>query len=990
MQRYHSHLLFPQSVYYMHPYPNSYQYSLSPTGYGFGYDEYQIVLTKAPKLGETVTVNLIAEPTRTQRGAGLYGIRAFTPEVELWHWNGMSYDQKLEFTTANWFDSEYVLVTAVADDRVDGGDSKSFATQLDLANNIEGPLEITGGMTEDRSADLEREPLMLLGETNFKPEIGSVVEADSFNITIDLDERVDGTAVIDTVTQGGSAGVMKVVTNTNGRTSPTNANEVQLLTIDAVSGHFILWLDVSEDGLIDLTPNKELVWGINYDPDDPKQVALDIKNGLNALDDITVAQVLASESAFLIEFDILGYPDLPELVPFPSLLLTPVTKVGVFVDGWVDLPDKTPIDTHIVQDLAIYGNAGSFSLWVAGVPAMISSFDPSNENQSQEIQNAIQAAVDTAYGIDEITVTVNGSSSNYQVVFDNPNGHNISDMVVNTEDLSLNEIQTLAINASEGTFMLKYQNDINKTGPLDWNIDPADLKEAVEGLTDITDVSVEVSIDPIRAERIYTITFLDPGDTGVDQLEVMQNVSGQLDYFTLGRTVKETIETKLVLDEELVAPEQLFDYTLEIVKNDAKNKVRLITDGTSEIRNVDGYDHTFFVLEVDRPWEGGLTREIPDSDSLFTLEETNPNLLVDENEETDILYLNDGDSVVSYYNDTDGDGISDVTLKAGKLTITADRLTGLGMAPDPQYVGGELVEGGVKYVGLEEMYIDLGTGDNVVEIMETHSGATIINAGRGEDFFDIRTVSGHTYVNAGPDADSIIVTDSSLVEGVNALLTITGDVPQVQVLTLGKGSPPDFAVNVEAADEIQQFTVDATGGSFSLGFTNPADLTDTEFTTMLDWDAAATEVQSAFEALEAIKPGDILVEKFGSIYRVSFMGDLGARDIPLLSVNDLGLSSQGPIDKLLVDDSAETDDGLALLTSSSLTGLGMTSVNEVQTLRIDATGGTFRIHYAGGASIETVADGGTGQNEVQALTIDANGGTFILGYDDGGTLKIAP
>ena len=198
---------------------------------------------------------------------------------------------------------------------------------------------------------------------------------------------------------------------------------------------------------------------------------------------------------------------------------------------------------------------------------------------------------------------------------------------------------------------------------------------------------------------------------------------------------------------------------MEIVKNDAKNKIRLVSDGTSETRDVGGDDHTFFVLEVDRPWEGGLTREIPDSDSLFTLEETNPNLLVDENEETDILYLNDDDSVVSYYNDTDGDGISDVTLDAGKLRITADRLTGLGMAPDPQFVGGDPVDGGVKYVGLEEMYIDLGTGANVVEIMDTHSGATTINAGRGEDFFDIRAVSGHTYVNAGPDADSISVTD---------------------------------------------------------------------------------------------------------------------------------------------------------------------------------------------------------------------------------------
>jgi hypothetical protein len=120
-------------------------------------DSYTIVLTKAPKPGETVTVNLIAEPTRTQRGAGLLGIRAFTQEVELLDLDGPP-AQKLEFTTANWFAPEEVLVNAMYDDRVDGGDSKSFPTKFDLANSLEGPLVVTGGVSEDRSADLERLP----------------------------------------------------------------------------------------------------------------------------------------------------------------------------------------------------------------------------------------------------------------------------------------------------------------------------------------------------------------------------------------------------------------------------------------------------------------------------------------------------------------------------------------------------------------------------------------------------------------------------------------------------------------------------------------------------------------------------------------------------------------------------------------------------------------------------------------------------------------
>ena len=40
--------------------------------------------------------------------------------------------------------------------------------------------------------------------------------------------------------------------------------------------------------------------------------------------------------------------------------------------------------------------------------------------------------------------------------------------------------------------------------------------------------------------------------------------------------LKETVETKLVMTEELTSPEQLVDYTMEIVKNDAKNKAKVV------------------------------------------------------------------------------------------------------------------------------------------------------------------------------------------------------------------------------------------------------------------------------------------------------------------------------------------------------------------------------------------------------------------------------
>ena len=74
---------------------------------------------------------------------------------------------------------------------MDGGESKSFPTLFDQANKLEGPTVIVGGVSEDRTADLEREPVMLPAETNFKHSLGDVVAADSFTVTIaaaDLDE----------------------------------------------------------------------------------------------------------------------------------------------------------------------------------------------------------------------------------------------------------------------------------------------------------------------------------------------------------------------------------------------------------------------------------------------------------------------------------------------------------------------------------------------------------------------------------------------------------------------------------------------------------------------------------------------------------------------------------------------------------------------------------------------------------------------------------
>lgn len=121
-------------------------------------------------------------------------------------------------------------------------------------------------------------------------------------------------------------------------------------------------------------------------------------------------------------------------------------------------------------------------------------------------------------------------------------------------------------------------------------------------------------------------------------------------------------------DGDIVTVSDLTTFTIEISAGDAKNKIRVITGGTDLGSDI-------YRLDVGRPWQGGLNDQVPTSSSTYTIVTTNSNFLVDENEETDILYVNDTDSVVS------------TPLPEGDLRVTAHQLTGLGMAGD-QVIGG--------------------------------------------------------------------------------------------------------------------------------------------------------------------------------------------------------------------------------------------------------------------------------------------------------------
>lgn len=140
-------------------------------------DDYQVVLTKSPEAGKTVTVTVTSDITKTTRTGG---IRHDAKQVTLSSTDSrvtVSPDgtsMTIVFSDSNWDDPVVVTVTAKIDNVVDGGDTKVFAPGPHTVSGILGPITIDGGGGQGSLAGLPQ-PVRLPGETNVKAKNGDVV-----------------------------------------------------------------------------------------------------------------------------------------------------------------------------------------------------------------------------------------------------------------------------------------------------------------------------------------------------------------------------------------------------------------------------------------------------------------------------------------------------------------------------------------------------------------------------------------------------------------------------------------------------------------------------------------------------------------------------------------------------------------------------------------------------------------------------------------------
>ncbi|HOG08368.1 MAG TPA: hypothetical protein PK983_09750, partial [Syntrophales bacterium] len=285
-------------------------------------------------------------------------------------------------------------------------------------------------------------------------------------------------------------------------------------------------------------------------------------------------------------------------------------------------------------------------------------------------------------------------------------------------------------------------------------------------------------------------------------------------------------------------------------------------------------------------------------------------------------------------------------------------------------IAGKEVPGGIQYANLEALKLELGYGNDTLTVESTHRGATEISGGDGADAITIKTITGHTTIDAGEDDDTIHVgSDSGMLDQVYGLLTIVGGSDMDHVFVDDSGDNSDNAgtltrttltgLDMPSVEEVQTISVRAESGSYLLatpGFGTDAGLAGSNYVTRtadsatveIDFDLYNDDSNLVRERLEALYgvSGGIQVTQtvYGATktYTVTFSGDLAGLDFPRLSwaetLNENGLNV-GSLDISPNVEVLTIEDG----TTASL-------LNTVQALTVNAgvdANGTYQIGLRG-------------------------------------------
>ena len=344
------------------------------------------------------------------------------------------------------------------------------------------------------------------------------------------------------------------------------------------------------------------------------------------------------------------------------------------------------------------------------------------------------------------------------------------------------------------------------------------------------------------------------------------------------------------------------------------------------------------VVTLQKPWPapGGGAQLVAGSGDKYVVKPLNLNTRVIETDQVDTINVWNGDSP--------SDDIG---------TLTDTSLSGLGMGTGLT-LAGRTFAGGITYRNVEALNIELGTGNDTITVESTHAGTTLITSGDGTDSFRVKTIGGHTTVSTGADSDTVLVSnDEGLVDQITALLTIDTGAGND---TVGVDDSADTNDNVGVLTQttltgldmprvplVQTIFVKAASGTYKLA----KGAGGAQITANVADDAAAMRARLC-GLYFGTGPCDLKVaiarSAFDVTYTVTFLRESAIGPFPaLLPVCTDGVpEDDDECHETLVP---TTDASVEVRTSVAQAGTGAPQRTTVQTLTIDATGGSFVLHF---------------------------------------------
>ena len=323
----------------------------------------------------------------------------------------------------------------------------------------------------------------------------------------------------------------------------------------------------------------------------------------------------------------------------------------------------------------------------------------------------------------------------------------------------------------------------------------------------------------------------------------------------------------------------------------------------------EGVDSSVFTLE--RPFEGTLPKE----GSGYAVIEISPNFFIDEAEAIDVARVFNLDS-----------------LADNEATLTDNRLTGLLMGPE-----------GIEYRNLENLTILLGSGNDEVDVLGTHKRldfqtVTILNTGLGNDGVDV------------------------ILDGAETLL-FSGMV----------GSGTEQAINVGSAlaakDALRDLTLRVTSETGDVQLRKVLGNEGGDITVVLPWDEVPNS-GSTFEIIDQgdgifalnTEGGDDIIRAGGSNLPLVLFGGGGIDDITGGAGADIIFGDRGQVDFL--------DDAGKIVTrfGSAPEPISGTVTTVADDLSLVDTTAMFPVENRGLAGLIVFIDEGAGNGQARLIT----------------------